>query len=237
MTKLSIQGAGIMGRPSVAADLFDTLSQANINVRLIATSEIKVSCVIEINNIPKAIRFVAEKFKLSDTQIFVNPINEKQDQPEVRGIALDKNQVQVSFRKLPDRPGVAASICLALAENNLLFDTIVQSERISSLKTKDISLTMNKQDREKANLVFEALTKKLPGSYIEDGPAIAKVSTVGAGMAFKVGTAGKIFRALADQNINIEMIATSEIRTSCIVLEKDCDKAVKAIHNHFELEK
>ena len=237
MTKLSIQGAGIMGRPSVSADLFDTLSQANINVRLIATSEIKVSCVIEINNIPKAIRFVAEKFKLSDTQIFVNPINEKQDQPEVRGIALDKNQVQVSFRKLPDRPGVAASICLALAENNLLIDTIVQSERISSLKTKDISLTMNKQDREKANLVFEALTKKLPGSYIEDGPAIAKVSTVGAGMAFKVGTAGKIFRALADQNINIEMIATSEIRTSCIVLEKDCDKAVNAIHNHFELEK
>ncbi len=237
MTKLSIQGAGIMGRPSVSADLFDTLSQANINVRLIATSEIKVSCVIEINNIPKAIRFVAEKFKLSDTQIFINPIIEKQDQPEVRGIALDKNQVQVSFRKLPDRPGVAASICLALAENNLLIDTIVQSERISSLKTKDISLTMNKQDREKANLVFEALTKKLPGSYIEDGPAIAKVSTVGAGMAFKVGTAGKIFRALADQNINIEMIATSEIRTSCIVLEKDCDQAVNAIHNHFELEK
>ena len=96
---------------------------------------------------------------------------------------------------------------------------------------------MNKQDREKANLVFEALTKKLPGSYVEDGPAIAKVSTVGAGMAFKVGTAGKIFRALADQNINIEMIATSEIRTSCIVLEKDCDKAVNAIHNYFELEK
>ena len=132
---------------------------------------------------------------------------------------------------------MAASICLALAENNLLFDTIVQSERISASKTKDISLTMNKQDRKKANLVFEELTKKLPGSYIEDGPAIAKVSTVGAGMAFKVGTAGKIFRALADQNINIEMIATSEIRTSCIVLEKDCDKAVNAIHNHFELEK
>ena len=96
---------------------------------------------------------------------------------------------------------------------------------------------MNKQDREKANLVFEALTKKLPGSYIEDGPSIAKVSTVGAGMAFKVGTAGKIFRALADQNINIEMIATSEIRTSCIVLEQDCDKAVNAIHSHFALEK
>ncbi len=237
MTKLSIQGAGIMGRPSVSADLFDTLSQANINVRLIATSEIKVSCVIDIDNIPKAIRFVSEKFKLSDKQIFINPVIEREDQPEVRGIALDKNQVQVSIRNLPDKPGVAASICLALAENNLIFDTIVQSERLTSLKTKDISFTMSKQDRERANTVFHSLTKKLAGSFIEDGPAIAKVSTVGAGMAFKVGTAGKIFRALANKNINIEMIATSEIRTSCIVLEKDCDQAVNAIHSYFKLDK
>ncbi len=237
MTKLSIQGAGIMGRPSVSADLFDTLSQANINVRLIATSEIKVSCVVDLDNIPKAIRFVGEKFKLSDKQIFINPIIEREDQPEVRGIALDKNQVQVSIRNLPDKPGVAASICLALAESNLIFDTIVQSERLTSLKTKDISFTMNKQDRERANKIFHSLTKKLSGSFIEDGPAIAKVSTVGAGMAFKVGTAGKIFRALANKNINIEMIATSEIRTSCIVLEKDCDQAVNAIHSYFELDK
>ena len=237
MTKLSIQGAGIMGRPSVSADLFDTLSQANINVRLIATSEIKVSCVIDVDNIPKAIRFVSEKFKLSDKQIFINPVIEREDQPEVRGIALDKNQVQVSIRNLPDKPGVAASICLALAENNLIFDTIVQSERLTSLKTKDISFTMSKQDRERANTIFHSLTKKLAGSFIEDGPAIAKVSTVGAGMAFKVGTAGKIFRALANKNINIEMIATSEIRTSCIVLEKDCDQAVNAIHSYFQLDK
>ncbi|MDC3073407.1 aspartate kinase [Prochlorococcus sp. AH-716-O13] len=237
MTKLSIQGAGIMGRPSVSADLFDTLSQANINVRLIATSEIKVSCVVNIDNIPKAIRFVGEKFKLSDKQIFINPVIEREDQPEVRGIALDKNQVQVSIRNLPDKPGVAASICLALAESNLIFDTIVQSERLTSLKTKDISFTMNKQDRERANKIFHSLTKKLEGSFIEDGPAIAKVSTVGAGMAFKVGTAGKIFRALANKDINIEMIATSEIRTSCIVLEKDCDQAVNAIHSYFELDK
>lgn len=237
MTKLSIQGAGIMGRPSVSADLFDTLSQANINVRLIATSEIKVSCVIDIDNIPKAIRFVSEKFKLSDKQIFINPVIERENQPEVRGIALDKNQVQVSIRNLPDKPGVAASICLALAENNLIFDTIVQSERLTSLKTKDISFTMSKQDRERANTIFHSLTKKLAGSFIEDGPAIAKVSTVGAGMAFKVGTAGKIFRALANKNINIEMIATSEIRTSCIVLEQDCDQAVNAIHSYFQLDK
>ncbi len=235
MTKLSIQGAGIMGRPSISAEFFDTLSKANINVRLIATSEIKVSCVINLKDIAKAIRFVGEKFKLSTNQIFINPISEKKDKPEVRGIALDKNQVQVSFRNLPDKPGVAASICLALAEANLIFDTIVQSERNSELNTKDISFTMNKEDRLNAENVLKMLIKKYPESRLEDGQSIAKVSAVGAGMAFKEGTAAKIFRALANENINIEMIATSEIRTSCVVLEKDCNNAVNAIHNYFKL--
>ncbi len=236
MTKLSIQGAGIMGRPSISAEFFDTLSKANINVRLIATSEIKVSCVINLKDIAKAIRFVGGKFKLSTNQIFINPISEKKDKPEVRGIALDKNQVQVSFRNLPDKPGVAASICLALAEANLIFDTIVQSERNSELNTKDISFTMNKEDRLNAENVLKMLIKKYPESRLEDGQAIAKVSAVGAGMAFKEGTAAKIFRALANKNINIEMIATSEIRTSCVVLEKDCNNAVNAIHNYFKLD-
>jgi len=235
MTKLSIQGAGIMGRPSISAEFFDTLSKANINVRLIATSEIKVSCVIDLKDIAKAIRFVGEKFKLCANQIFVNPNSEVNDKPEVRGIALDKNQVQVSFRNLPDKPGVAASICLALAESNLIFDTIVQSERNTELNTKDISFTMNKEDRLNAENVFKSLIQKYPEARLEDGQAIAKVSAVGAGMAFKVGTAAKIFRALANENINIEMIATSEIRTSCIVLEKNCNDAVNAIHNYFKL--
>ncbi len=237
MTKLSIQGAGIMGRPSVSAELFDTLSKANINVRLIATSEIKVSCVIDVKDISKAIRFVGEKFKLSTTQIYINPIAEKKDKPEVRGIALDRNQVQVSFRNLPDKPGVAASICLALAEANLIFDTIVQSERNTEFATKDISFTMSKEDRHNSEEIFKSLIQKYNGSKLEDGPAIAKVSAVGAGMAFKEGTAAKIFRALANEDINIEMIATSEIRTSCIVLEKNCNKAVNAIHSYFNLNK
>ena len=235
MTKLSIQGAGIMGRPSISAEFFDTLSKANINVSLIATSEIKVSCVIDVKDISKAIRFVGEKFKLYGNQILINPTLKILDEPEVRGIALDKNQVQVSFRNLPDKPGVVASICLALAEANLIFDTIVQSERTTESKTKDISFTMSKDDRKNADNILKNLLQKLQGAIIVDGPAIGKVSAVGAGMASKVGTAGRIFRALANEKINIEMIATSEIRTSCVILEKDCNRAVTAIHKFFKL--
>ena len=237
MTKLSIQGAGIMGRPSISAEFFDTLSKANINVSLIATSEIKVSCVIDVKDISKATRFVGEKFKLNGNQILINPRLQIIDEPEVRGVALDKNQVQVSFRNLPDKPGVVASICLALAEANLIFDTIVQSERTTKSNAKDISFTMSKDDRKNADQILKSLSQKLQGSIVVDGPAIGKVSAVGAGMAFKVGTAGKIFRALANEKINIEMIATSEIRTSCVVLEKDCNKAVSAIHKYFNLDK
>ena len=237
MTKLSIQGAGIMGRPSISAEFFDTLSKANINVSLIATSEIKVSCVIDVKDISKATRFVGEKFKLNGNQILINPRLQIIDEPEVRGVALDKNQVQVSFRNLPDKPGVVASICLALAEANLIFDTIVQSERTTESNAKDISFTMSKDDRKNADQILKSLSQKLQGSIVVDGPAIGKVSAVGAGMAFKVGTAGKIFRALANEKINIEMIATSEIRTSCVVLEKDCNKAVSAIHKYFNLDK
>jgi len=204
MTKLSIQGAGIMGRPSISAEFFDTLSKANINVSLIATSEIKVSCVIDVKDISKATRFVGEKFKLYGSQILINPTLKIKDEPEVRGIALDKNQVQVSFRNLPDKPGVVASICLALAEANLIFDTIVQSERTTEFNTKDISFTMSKDDRKNADIILKNLLQKLPGSTIVDGPAIGKVSAVGAGMASKVGTAGRIFRALANEQINIE---------------------------------
>ena len=225
----------IRDRPSISAEFFDTLSKANINVSLIATSEIKVSCVIDVKDISKATRFVGEKFKLFGSQILINPVLKIRDEPEVRGIALDKNQVQVSFRNLPDKPGVVASICLALAEANLIFDTIVQSERTTELNTKDISFTMSKDDRKNADHILKNLLQKLPGSIIVDGPAIGKVSAVGAGMAFKVGTAGRIFRALANEQINIEMIATSEIRTSCVVLEKDCNKAVRAIHKFFKL--
>tara|TARA_Y100001970_G_scaffold285458_1_gene405299 strand:+ start:6075 stop:7829 length:1755 start_codon:yes stop_codon:yes gene_type:complete len=235
MAKISIQGAGIMGRPSISANLFETLSQANINVRLIATSEIKVSCVIDTKNRDKASRAITDTFNLQKQQININEFRKNIDYPEVRGIALDTNQSQVSIKNIPDKPGVAASICLALSEANIIFDTIVQSERFSTEGTKDISFTLNKLDIVDAEKALKELTKDWSGSSIEYGKSIARVSAVGAGMATTAGTAGKIFRALANEKINIDMIATSEIRTSCIVSKEDGNNAVRAIHEFFNL--
>ncbi len=235
LTKLSIYGAGIMGRPGIASSLFQTLSDSGINIRLIATSEVKVSCVIDAKLGNKALRNVGEVFKLTDKQITLNPIIENNNQPEVRGIALDKDQIQISVKSVPDKPGTASMICSRLAEKNISLDTIVQSERKHQNKTKDISFTLKKNDRSEAKYALEELITNWKGSKLEEGESIARISAVGSGMPFTKGTAGKIFRALANKKINIEMIATSEIRTTCIVSEKHGEKALNEIHSCFNL--
>ncbi len=235
LTKLSIYGAGIMGRPGIASSLFQTLYDSGINIRLIATSEVKVSCVIDEKLGKKALRNVAEVFKLSDKQITMNPTTEKNSEPAVRGLALDKDQIQISVKNVPDKPGTASTICSTLAEKNISLDTIVQSERNHKKNTKDISFTLNKNDRSDAKYVLEELISHWKGSKLEEGESIARVSAVGSGMPFTKGTAGKIFRALANQKINIEMIATSEIRTTCIIAEKYGEKALNELHNCFDL--
>ncbi len=237
LTKLSIHGAGIMGRPGIASSLFQILSDSGINIRLIATSEVKVSCVIDAELGKKALRNVGEVFKLTDKQITLNPTIENNNEPEVRGIALDKDQIQISVKNVPDKPGTASTICSTLAEKNISLDTIVQSERKHKDKTKDISFTLKKNDRSDAKYALKELIENWKGSKLEEGESIVRVSAVGSGMPFTKGTAGKIFRALANQKINIEMIATSEIRTTCIISEKYGNKALNEIHSCFELEK
>ncbi len=237
LTKLSIYGAGIMGRPGIASSLFQILSDSGINIRLIATSEVKVSCVIDAELGKKALRNVSEVFKLTDKQINVNPKIENNNEPEVRGIALDKDQIQISVKNVPDKPGTASTICSTLAEKNISLDTIVQSERKHKDKTKDISFTLKKNDRSDAKYALKELIGNWKGSKLEEGESIVRISAVGSGMPFTKGTAGKIFRALANQKINIEMIATSEIRTTCIISEKYGEKALNEIHSCFKLGK
>ncbi len=235
MTKLSISGAGIMGRPGIAATLFETLSRAGINLRLIATSEVKVSCVIDSSLSGKALRMVTDAFELNDSQIHINPEVTNTSEPEVRGIALDPDQAQVSVRRVPDKPGTAAALCSALAEAGISLDAIVQSERQHKDGGRDISFMLKKEDRKKADHALAPLLAQWKDTGLEEGPPIARISAVGAGMPSTVGTAAKMFRALADIDVNIAMIATSEIRTSCVVAEIDGEKSLKAIHHAFKL--
>ena len=235
LTKLSIRGAGIMGRPGIAASLFNCLCQQGINLRLIATSEVKVSCVIASSSGRKALQAVREAFEVADSQVAINPPLSGENEPEVRGVALDRDQVQLSVRHVPDRPGTAAALCSSLADNSISIDAIVQSERQHADDSRDISFILRKEDRARADVALAPLLAQWPGAALEDGDAIARVSAVGAGMRATAGTAGRMFRALADAQINIGLIATSEIRTSCVVAEENGVQALQVVHACFGL--
>jgi aspartate kinase len=238
MAKISISGAGIMGRPGVAARLFDTLARAGINLRLIATSEVKVSCLVAGDQGAKALRAAADAFELPEQQLRHNPPPCHLDDPAVRGVALDLGQAQVAVRQVPDRPGTAAAVCRALADAGISLDAIVQSERThgsGASLSRDMSFTLRRDDRQRAEQALLPLLQQWPGSRFEEGAAIARVSAVGAGMPCTPGTAARMFRALADVGINIELIATSEIRTSCVVAEADGVRALQAVHAAFGL--
>ena len=235
MSKLSISGAGIMGRPGIAAMLFQTLSRVGINLRVIATSEVKVSCLINADVGGKALQAIQDAFELEAGQISLNPAASGEGEPEVRGVALDRDQAQVSVRNVPDKPGTAGALCNALADAGISLDAIVQSERQHTDGSRDISFTLKRDDRSAADRALSTLLAQWPGAVLEDGPAIARVSAVGAGMPATAGTAGRMFRYLADAGVNIEMIATSEIRTSCVVAEADGITALQAVHAGFQL--
>ena len=238
MAKISISGAGIMGRPGVAARLFDTLARMGINLRLIATSEVKVSCLVAGDQGARALRAAAAAFELSEAQLRHGAVPCEPDSPAVRGVALDRDQVQVVVRGVPDRPGAAAVICRALADAGISLDAIVQSERTHGAGaelSRDMTFTLRRDDRGPAEQALAGVLAGWPDACFEEGAAIARVSAVGAGMACTAGTAARMFRSLAAAGINIELIATSEIRTSCVVAEADGVQALQVVHAAFGL--
>jgi aspartate kinase len=238
MAKLSIAGAGIMGRPGVAARLFDTLAKGGINLRLIATSEVKVSCLVAGHQGSKALQAAAQCFELNERQLHLNPPPSGASEPEVRGVALDRDQAQVAVRRIPDKPGTAAAVCRVLADAGISLDAIVQSERshgFGDQQSRDMGFCLKRDELERARTALQPLLNQWPGASFEEGMAIARVSAVGAGMPCTAGTAARMFRSLAEAGVNIEMIATSEIRISCVVPEHDGVKALQVVHAAFEL--
>lgn len=154
----------------------------------------------------------------------------------VRGIALDENIAKVGILKVPDRPGIAAKIFGALAEEKINVDMIVQS--IHSAGTlADMAFTVERTDMKKAVEVTEKVKKELRAENVISDPDVCKVSIVGKGMVSQPGTAAKMFDALAKEEINIQMISTSEIRVSCVIKKEEGKRAVQILHKAFGLEK
>lgn len=153
----------------------------------------------------------------------------------VSGIAFEKNQAKLSILDVYDRPGIAAKIFGALGKNNINVDMIIQSA--ARQDRNDISFTVAKSDLARTLRVLRQVKKVVGASDVIYKDNIAKVSVVGVGMRSHPGIAARMFSALARENINIEMIATSEIKISCVIAGKDVQRAVTVLHKEFGLEK
>jgi len=155
------------------------------------------------------------------------------EQPVVSGIALDRNQVRVGMYGVSDKPGIASRIFTALADANINVDMIVQTVGSDSLTNLDF--TVPTEDLTKVKDVMVEF--KADSQNIDYNDAICKVSIVGVGMKSHTGVASKAFSALANSNINIRIISTSEIKISMIIEEKYAELAVRSLHDVYELDK
>ena len=157
------------------------------------------------------------------------------EQVLVRGIAHDLKEAKVTVRGVPDRPGVVATIFGELADAHINVDMIIQN--VSESGVTDVSFTVAKTDLRMALALCQGVKEMIGAKEVVADEHIVKVSVVGVGMRSHSGVAAKMFRALADEGINIEMISTSEIKISCVVEAAKAEPAVRALHAAFELDR
>ncbi|MEY2736686.1 MAG: Aspartokinase [Pseudomonadota bacterium] len=161
--------------------------------------------------------------------------DEQMEQAVVSGIAFNRDEAKISILGVPDKPGIAYQILGAVADANVEVDVIIQN--ISKDGKTDFSFTVHRNDYAKTmDLLKAKVMPSLGTDRVEGDTRICKVSIVGIGMRSHVGIASKMFRALSEEGINIQMISTSEIKTSVVIDEKYMELAVRALHRAFELD-
>ena len=184
-------------------------------------------------NMPLRVR---SSFNTDNLGTLILGVEEMEIRRIVTGVAADLSQLRIVVCDVPDIPGHAAMLFDKLATEGISVDMIIQSYARKNSNTNDIAFTVDKKELAMTQAVLEKLEKDLKYSNIHIDANIAKVSIVGAGMIDRPGIAAKMFKTLADNDINIKMISTSEILISCLVDAEHAKSAVKALHKAFELE-
>jgi aspartate kinase len=158
----------------------------------------------------------------------------KMEQPIISGIAFNRDEAKLTVQGVPDRPGIAYQILGPIADANIDVDMIIQN--VSHDGLTDFSFTVNRNDYERTAKILEDVKAHSGAREIRGDRSMAKVSVVGVGMRSHVGIASKMFRTLAEEGINIQMISTSEIKISVAIDEKYLELAVRVLHKAFELD-
>ncbi|MEW6087584.1 MAG: aspartate kinase [bacterium] len=212
----------------------ETLELASLGAQVLHSRSVEIA---KKYNIPLRVRstFSKDKGTMLLSEEKYGKENKNMEKILVSGVACDKNEAKVSIIDIPDRPGIAAQIFGELADGNIVVDMIIQSAGEDG--KNDISFTVMKGDLDKTLEIMENTAKKMKAKKVIYDKNIAKVSAVGIGMRSHSGVAARMFRILGNAGINIQMISTSEIKISCVVSQKDADKALQVIHKEFNLGK
>ena len=165
---------------------------------------------------------------------WIQEVEEPMEGVLISGVALDTDEAKVTIERVPDRPGVAATVFKAIADDAISLDMIVQN--VSHAGATDISFTAPRADLPRLHGVMERLVKEIGADAVTIDDDIAKLSLVGAGMKSHPGVAADMFDSLAGEGINIAMISTSPIRISCVIREADGERAVRVVHERFGLD-
>ena len=156
------------------------------------------------------------------------------EQPVVSGIAFNRDEAKVTIAGIPDIPGVASKVLAPIGDANIEVDVIVQN--IAADNTTDLTFTVNRGEMEKAKGVMDIIAAELGAKRVLTDDTVVKVSIVGVGMRSHAGVASQMFKALAEENINIQMITTSEIKISVIIDERYAELAIRCLHTAFGLD-
>jgi aspartate kinase len=251
VSKVSVVGLGMARQTGVAHRMFGALADAGVNIQMITTSEIKISVLIERALAHPALRAVHQAFqldrppaqrpqtapaarpRLSDAADVVTRLQGlNMEQLTISDIAMDDTQARVTILGVPDRPGVAARVFEEVAGAGLFVDMIVQSHKVRN-GLASLSFTVPRAQLSQALEVAERLRVTCQFSRVTSGDRVAKLSVSGIGLRSHTDVAIRMFRALAQIGVNVEMINTSEVRVNVVVAAKDGARALTALQAAF----
>ena len=253
VSKISVVGLGMRTHTGVAAQMFRSLADAEINIGMITTSEIKISALVSRDRCEAAVLAVHAGFGLDAGHVPAPSVGRSQSAAKPRTgpdleqevvaqlasmedivvseVCLDEAQARVTVRTLPDLPGIAAEVFSAVAEGGVMVDMIVQN--VSHSGRASLSFTVPRPDLEQCLLLLREVLESWPESELSFDEDMAKLSVVGIGLRTHTGVGEKMFRALAEVGINVQLINTSEIRICAVVAGKHGPAALARLNREF----
>lgn len=258
LSKISVVGGGMRTHTGVASQMFEALSRSGVNLDMITTSDIKISTLVDRDKAVSALAAVHEGFELHRQQRMLPPVGVAHTDPGdetetarqererdvvarlasmedivVSEVDLDRNQGRVTLRNLPDNPGVAALIFGAIAEAGVMVDMIVQN--VGRNGKSNLSFTVPRGTLEAGLAATRELLTQWPEVELTHQAQIGKLSVLGIGLRTHTGVGQRLFEALANAGINVQMISTSEVCISTVVDPEQGDAALRAVQKTFGL--